>query len=180
MILNSLLKRPLNCVAFSTFALLLTAPAFAQNSDEKQPRSEPRAGRHVTSANPDDASEFSAQQLPADETTSETTTTTTAPTSGLVINATFDSSITNSSNFAAIEATINRAITLIQPLFSDSVTVRILFRYASTSPDGTPLPTGANAQSDYVVYDITWSAFISSLSADAKTTNDATAVPGLP
>jgi hypothetical protein len=109
-----------------------------------------------------------------------TTTTTTAISSGLVINPTFDSSITGAGNAAAIEAMINRAIALYQPLFSDPITVEIRFRYTDTQPDGTPLEDGVNAQSNYVVYDIPWSIFLSSLSADAKTSNDSIAGSSLP
>jgi hypothetical protein len=110
---------------------------------------------------------------------SETMTGTTVTSSGLVINPTFDSSITGNANAAAIESMINRAIALYQPLFSDPNTVEIRFRYSNTQPDGTPM-TGAIAQSNYVVYDIPWSTVISSLSADAKTSNDVTANSSLP
>jgi hypothetical protein len=111
---------------------------------------------------------------------SETMTGTTAINSGLVINPTFDSSITGSANAAAIESMINRAIALYQALFSDPITVEIRFRYADTQPDGSPLGTDRSAQSNYVVYDIVWNTFMSNLSADAKTTNDAIAGASLP
>ena len=72
---------------------------------------------------------------------SETMTSTTATSSGLVINPTFDSSITGNANAAAIESMINQAIALYQPLFSDPITIEIRFRYADTQPDGTrPAP----------------------------------------
>src|SRR5205823_6177503 len=54
------------------------------------------------------------------------TATTEAPT-GLMINPTFDSSIINNPNSAAIEAMINRAIGIYESLFSDPVTIQILF-----------------------------------------------------
>lgn len=85
------------------------------------------------------------------ETMSEATTTA----SGLVINPTFDSSITSDPKSEAIQSTINQAIALYQPLFADSVTVEILFRYSDTAPDGTPID-GPIAQSLYVVYHIPW------------------------
>src|SRR5690242_2760395 len=50
---------------------------------------------------------------------SATIAATTEATTGLVIHPTFDSSITNNSNAAAIEATINRAISIYESLFSD-------------------------------------------------------------
>ncbi|MEY2504921.1 MAG: hypothetical protein QOG27_1201 [Verrucomicrobiota bacterium] len=102
------------------------------------------------------------------------------PTTGLVINPTFDSSITNNPNSAAIQSTINQAIAKYQALFSESMTVSILFRYATTGPDGSPLPSGALAASRYVFYTIPWSTFLNSLRADAKTPNDSRANASLP
>ena len=100
--------------------------------------------------------------------------------SGLVINPTFDSSITGNPQSAAIQAMINQAIALYPALFGDSVTAEILFRYSDTEPDGTPITSGAIAESLYVVYGIPWGAYIFNLKADAKTTNDTIANAGLP
>src|ERR1700720_2935559 len=69
-------------------------------------------------------------------------TATTAAGAGLIINGTFDSSILNNPNSAAIEAMINQAISIYESLFSDPITVSILFRYATTNPDGTPIDSG--------------------------------------
>ena len=77
---------------------------------------------------------------------SEAMTAATVPTTGLIIHATFDSSITGNPNAAAIEAMINRAIAIYESLFTDPITVQILFRYSTTAPDGTPLPAGTAAQ----------------------------------
>ena len=63
---------------------------------------------------------------------SEAMMATTVPTTGLIIHPTFDSSITNSPNAPAIEAMINRAISIYESLFSDAVTIQIYFRYATT------------------------------------------------
>ncbi|MDP9098345.1 MAG: fibronectin type III domain-containing protein [Verrucomicrobiota bacterium] len=105
----------------------------------------------------------------------------TAASSGLVISPTFDSSITNNPNVAAIEATINRAIAIYESLYSDPITVFILFRYSPTRPNGTPFGSlNVIAVSDYVVYSPSWNTFISALQADAKTANDATANASLP
>lgn len=106
--------------------------------------------------------------------------TTTIPTAGLVIQATFDSSITSNSNSALIQTAINQAIAKFQSLFRDNVTVSILFRFATTDPFGVTLPTGTLAQSLTPAYQIPWSQYISALTADAKTTNDATANASLP
>jgi len=111
---------------------------------------------------------------------SETAAGGTEVTAGLTIHATFDSSITNNPNAAAIEAMINRAIAFYESLFSDPITVQIRFRYANTGPDGTPLAQGTVSQSDYVLYTIPWSTFINALKADASTGNDETANASLP
>ncbi len=105
---------------------------------------------------------------------------TTVATTGLIIHPTFDSSIINNPNAAAIEATINRAISIYESLFSDPITIQILFRYATTTPDGTSLPQGTLSQSDSVIYLIPWNTYISALRADAKTSNDTLANMSLP
>jgi hypothetical protein len=111
---------------------------------------------------------------------SETMAITTEPTTGLIIHATFDSSITGNPNAAAIEAMINRAIAICESLFSDPMTVEIRFRYATTAPDGTPLPQGSVSRSDFVIYTISWSTFIDALRADARSSNDNVANASLP
>jgi hypothetical protein len=105
---------------------------------------------------------------------------TTQPTAGLIINPTFDSSITNHPNAAAIEAMINRSISFHEALFNDPITIQIRFRYSTTGPDGTPLPAGAIAQSLFVVYQVPWSIYIGALRADARTSNDSVANASLP
>src|SRR6266478_791886 len=105
---------------------------------------------------------------------------TTTPTTGLNVHATFDSSITGNPNAAAIEAMINRAISILESLFSDPITIQIRFRYATTGPDGTPLTMGRIAQSDFVYYNMPWGTYISALRADAGTSNDNVANASLP
>jgi phosphodiesterase/alkaline phosphatase D-like protein len=111
---------------------------------------------------------------------SETITATTTPTTGLTIDATFDSSITNHWNAAAIEAMINRAIAIYELLFTNGITIHILFRYAPTAPDGTPFPPGAAAQSIAVGYQVPWNDYISALRAHASGANDIRANASLP
>ena len=106
--------------------------------------------------------------------------TTTEATTGLIINPTFDSSITGSPNAAAIEAMINRAISSHESLFSDPITIQIRFRYSTTGPDGTPLPANGIAQSAFVIYQIPWNTYINALRADARTSNDSVANASLP
>ncbi|MFL6501285.1 MAG: NF038122 family metalloprotease [Candidatus Udaeobacter sp.] len=111
---------------------------------------------------------------------SETTRAVTVPTSGLMIHATFDSSITGNPNAAAIQAMISRAISIYESLFSDPVTIQIRFRYATTSPNGNPLPQGVLAQSLSGSYLAPWNTAIDGLRADATTTNDNVAIASLP
>ncbi len=107
------------------------------------------------------------------------TATTEAPT-GLIINPTFDSSITNDPNSAAIQAMINRAIAIYESLFSDPIAIQILFRYSTTAPNGDPLPADVLSQSRSVVYTVPWNHFVSALRADARTGNDNVANASLP
>jgi len=101
--------------------------------------------------------------------------------SALVINPTFDSSITGNPNAAAIEAMINQAAAIYQARFSDAITVSILFRYATTRPDGiTQLPAGTLALSVTTIYMTDWDSFKNALTMDAKTSNDTTANASLP
>ena len=111
---------------------------------------------------------------------SEVQTATTVPTVGLVIHPTFDSSITNNPNAAAIQAAINRAISFHESLFADPITIQIRFRYATTTPDGAPLPMGTLARTDLVLYPIPWSTYINALRADARSGNDSQANASLP
>jgi hypothetical protein len=111
---------------------------------------------------------------------SEAMTATTTPATGLTIHATFDSSITNHPNAAAIEAMINRAISIYELLFTNPITIQILFRYAPTAPDGTPLPPGVAAESGAVIYPVPWNGYISALRAHAGSANDILANASLP
>src|SRR5262249_47237605 len=111
---------------------------------------------------------------------SETLASGTEATTGLTIHPTFDSSITNNPNAAAIEAMISRAISFYESLFRDPITIQIRFRYATTAPDGAPLAQGTSSQSDLVVYGFGWSTFINALRADATTSNDNLANASLP
>jgi hypothetical protein len=111
---------------------------------------------------------------------SETAMAVTVPTTGLTIEPAFDSSITNNPNSAAIQATINRAISIYEMLFSDPITIHIRFRYSTTAPNGDPLPAGRIAQSNYVYYPIPWNMYINALRADARTSNDNVANASLP
>jgi hypothetical protein len=75
---------------------------------------------------------------------------------------------------------INRTIAIYESLFSDPVTIQIRFRYATTGPDGSPLPQGLVSQSDTGLYILPWNTYISALRADARTNNDNVANASLP
>ena len=111
---------------------------------------------------------------------SEAMTGATVPDTGLIIHATFDSSITGHPNAAAIEAMINRAISRYESLFRDRMTIHIRFRYATTAPNGTPLPANAGAMSWSALYMGPWSTIINGLRVDGKTSNDFLANLNLP
>jgi Fibronectin type III domain len=108
-----------------------------------------------------------------------TTATTEAPT-GLIIIPTFDGSIINDPSSVAIQAMINRAIAIYESLFSDPITIRILFRYSTTAPNGDPLPVDVLSASRSAIYTVSWNNFISHLRADATTSNDNVANASLP
>ena len=107
-------------------------------------------------------------------------TATTSASIGLIINAVFDSSITGNPNAATIEAMIHRAISIYESLFSDRITVKILFRYSTTAPNGSPFPSGALSESNWVYYTVPWNTYINALVADAITGYDTTANTSLP
>jgi hypothetical protein len=99
---------------------------------------------------------------------------------GLVINPTFDSSITSNASSATLQADINQAISIYQSLYSDNITVNILYRYTTTAPNGSPLSGGLLAQSNYTVYAMSYGTYVNALIADKKSANDNIAVANLP
>jgi len=102
----------------------------------------------------------------------------TVPTTGLTIQATFDSSITGQPKAAVIEATINQAISIYESLFTDPITISIRFRYATTLPDGTPMTD--LVESLTVIYGVGSNIWFNALRADAKSSDDSVAIANLP
>ena len=88
----------------------------------------------------------------------------------MVITPTFDSSITNDPNAAAIEGTINSAIQIYQSDFADPIIVKITFQEM----------TSGLGQSNFSFFTIPYSEYLTALAADAKTNDDATALAHLP
>src|ERR1051325_339763 len=140
------------------------------------------AGRVVTGLSPGTTYYYRVRPYytPQQGSYSETMSATTTPATGLTINATFDTSITNNANALAIEAMINRAISIYELLFTNPNTIHIYFRYSLTAPDGNPLPTGTAAQSYSVGYQVPWNDYISALRAHASGANDTLANASLP
>jgi hypothetical protein len=73
----------------------------------------------------------------------------------LIINPTFDSSITSDPNAASIEAVINTAVQTYENLFSNLITVSILFQEG-----------GGLGQSDGIIFDVSYNSFYNGLVAN--------------
>ena len=101
---------------------------------------------------------------------SNTMSAATATSSGLIIRATFDSSILNNPRSAAIQTAINQSIAIYESIFGDPITVTIRFRYANTNAGGGAL--SGVSRSEYLIHLEPYAMFRSALSADAKTAND--------
>jgi hypothetical protein len=97
----------------------------------------------------------------------------------MVITPTFDSTILNNPNSAAIQSMINQAVAIYHSLFNDPINVKILFRYSNTTPSGGSMGSSL-ARSNFVLYPVPWNTYKNALVADAKTGNDATANTSLP
>jgi hypothetical protein len=108
---------------------------------------------------------------------SNVTTATTQTPTGPIIHPAFDSSVT-----PPVQAMILRAIGFYESLFSDPITIEILFRYADSAPapSPTPLPPNVLATSSSTIYTLSWNDFINALRADPKTSNDIKAIASLP
>src|SRR5262245_7052213 len=111
---------------------------------------------------------------------SNVSTATTQAAAGLTIIPVFDDSITQDPNSQAIQAMIFRAIGIYESLFSDPITIQILFRYSDTAPNGDSLAAEVLAQSFSTIYTVSWNDFISRLRADATSSNDNEAIASLP
>jgi len=87
----------------------------------------------------------------------------------LVITATFDSSITSDPSAAAIEGVINTAISTYEADFTDPINVPIRFQEMSSGL----------GQSSTLAWFVPYSTYLAALTADAKTSNDTTALAHL-
>jgi hypothetical protein len=89
---------------------------------------------------------------------------------GLTILPTFDSSITNDPNAAAIEASINQAIAIIEGSLTDAISVPITFQEMQSGLGSSTTP----------IFQLSYSSYRALLAADAKTADDVTALATLP
>jgi len=89
--------------------------------------------------------------------------------SSFVIVPTFDNSILNDSNAPIIQATINSAINVYEATFTDPITVHITF---------TEMNSGLGSSSTFFA-NIPYATYLTALSADKKTSNDAIALAQL-
>jgi hypothetical protein len=93
---------------------------------------------------------------------------TAAHATSFVIVPTFGPSITSDPNAATIEATINSTIGIYEAALTDPITVTITFQEGS----------GLGSSSTFVG-NVSYSTYLTALTADAKTSNDATALAHL-
>ncbi len=91
-------------------------------------------------------------------------------TAGLIITPTYGANLNTDSNSTAIKAVINQAIANYEAKFSDPINVPIRFQ---------EMTTGLGSSS-YWYYNIPYSQFITTLTADKKTSDDTTALAHLP
>jgi hypothetical protein len=82
---------------------------------------------------------------------------------GLVINPTFDSTITSDPNAAAIEGTINTAISTYESTFSNNITVNITFKEMTTGL----------GMSNFTVFTVPYTRFLAALAAEPQTSDPA-------
>ncbi len=88
---------------------------------------------------------------------------------GLIIDPIFGSTIANDPNAAAIEGTINSAISTYEATFTDPITVSITFNEMNSGL----------GQSSFTLYTFSYQTFYNALVADGKTADDATALAHL-
>jgi len=110
---------------------------------------------------------------------SNVTTAKTEAATGLIINPHYDGVPQAMQDM--IEGNI---IPLYESLFSDPITIDILFRFSDTPPSPeaspSPFPPGVLAASLSTIYTVPWNDFISALRADPRTSNDNMAIASLP
>src|SRR5947209_3300786 len=89
---------------------------------------------------------------------------------GLTIVPTFGSGITTDANAAAIEASINQAIAIIEGSLTDPISVPITFQKMGSGLGSSSTP----------IFQLSYAGYRTALAADAKTADDATALGTIP
>jgi hypothetical protein len=91
----------------------------------------------------------------------------------MIINVTYDSSVTSASNAAQIEGAIQAAVQFYEHAFTNNITVNIDFKFA-------PLSGSAAAQNNFNGFLYSYSQVEAALKASAKSADDNTAYSTLP
>jgi uncharacterized protein (TIGR03437 family) len=99
------------------------------------------------------------------------------PAQAITIVPVFDKTITAQSNSQEIEDCINSVAAVYQGLFTDNVTVTILFRLAATDLQGNPVSLGRSLKP---AYQRPYVSYLNSLTANKSTAHDTTALSALP
>jgi uncharacterized protein (TIGR03437 family) len=99
------------------------------------------------------------------------------PAQAITIVPKFDTTITGQPNAQEIESCINAAASIYQGLFTDNVTVTILFRMAATDLQGTPVTLGRSLRP---AYSRAYADYANALAANKSTAHDTTALTTLP
>src|ERR1043165_7849675 len=132
-------------------ALFLFATTFVRAQEA------PSAARGVSAMQPEQGGVRAPRPMPTGTASPQAVTWIPRATAGgLTINATFDSSITGNANAAAIESMINQSVAIYQALYSDPITVNILFRYTTAWPDGSALDSDPITVNILFRYTTTW------------------------
>jgi len=117
-----------------------------------------------------DSFTFTANDGQTDSAPATISITVNPPLAGLIINPTWDSTITSDPNAPAIMNSISNAILVYETKFSDNVTVNIKF---------AEMATGLGMSSTFFST-ISYTTFYNALVADSKTTNDVIALSHIP
>jgi hypothetical protein len=104
-------------------------------------------------------------------------TATTEASAGLIFDVSFDSAIQNRPD---IQGMITRSISILESLFSNSMTIKIHFRYSTTQPNGTPLGPTDLELTTFCFAVVPWSTYINALiNHQPVTSNDMMAIASL-
>src|SRR5581483_4054466 len=102
----------------------------------------------------------------------------TLPASALTINLTYDSSVTNLSNAAQVEAAVATAAQTFQAMYTNAITVNITVYWGATGPFSGGIDLGASETQFIGLY--TYSQLTNALRTARKSSADSNSVTSLP